>query len=319
MTGLCGTSWWSRSLDRVLRPCAAALLALAVALTAGCSSSVPDVSSPQGGVASITTPAGRSSAGASGPSGSAAASATSDAATGWYLALGDSLAAGRQPTTGDEPTRGYAGPVLAGLLRSQPGTALKNLGCSGETTGSLLRGGLCRYPESTQLAAATAFLAAHPGAVRLVTLDIGANNVLGCAGAAIDQMCATTSTAGVATDLSAILGRVRAAAPQARIVVLTYDNPLLAAYRQGPAGRAYATSSQPLLASLNNVVRAAADAVGAGVADVAGAFETANDPGTPEPGNVARVCAWTWMCSRQNIHANDEGYAAMGRAVLAAL
>jgi lysophospholipase L1-like esterase len=293
----------------VLRPCAAALLALSVALTASCSSSGPDVSGPQGVVASITTSAARTAAGPS----------TSDGPTGWYLALGDSLAAGRQPTTGDEPTRGYAGPVLAALQRSQPGTALKNLGCSGETTGSLLRGGLCPYPEGTQLAAATAFLAAHPGAVRLVTLDIGANNVLGCAGAAIDPTCATTSTAGVATDLAAILGRVRAAAPQARIVVLTYYNPLLAAYRQGPAGRAYATTSQPLLASLNDVVRAAAGGVGAGVADVAGAFETANTSGTPEPANVARVCAWTWMCSRQDIHANDEGYAAMARAVLAAL
>jgi lysophospholipase L1-like esterase len=289
----------------VLRPCAAALLALAVALTAGCSAR-PDASGPQGVLASITTPA------------TSARTTTAAPSTGWYLALGDSLAAGRQPTTGDQPTRGYAGPVLAGLQQTEPGTQLKNLGCSGETTGSLLRGGLCRYPEGTQLAAATAFLAAHPGAVPLVTLDIGANNVLACAGAAIDPTCAANATTSAATDLASILGRLRAAAPQARIVVLTYYNPLLAAYRQGAAGRQYATASQPLLASLNAVITAAAASVGASVADVAGAFETALTSGSPEPTNVARVCAWTWMCSRQDIHANDEGYAVMARAVLAA-
>ena len=31
---------------------------------------------------------------------------------GWYLALGDSLAAGYQPGQGDDPTGGYVGGVL---------------------------------------------------------------------------------------------------------------------------------------------------------------------------------------------------------------
>ena len=237
---------------------------------------------------------------------------------GWYLALGDSLAAGLQPTTGDQPTRGYAGPVLAGLRQAEPGTALTNLGCSGETTGSMLRGGLCRYAEGSQLAAATVFLKANAGRVRLVTLDIGANNVLRCATPAVDQACATSESAAVAADLAAILGPLRAAAPETPIVVLTYYNPLLAAYRQGASGQQLAAQSQPLLAALNRSIGAAAAAVQATVADVAGAFATTDTKGSPVPTNVARICEWTWMCSRGDIHANDAGYAAMAEAVLAA-
>ncbi|MEP6631651.1 MAG: SGNH/GDSL hydrolase family protein [Lapillicoccus sp.] len=306
----------------MLRPLAAALAlaTLVLPVLTGCAAP-PAPAGPEGVLATITTPptsastsASTSTSAGAGPS----ASTASAPADGWYLALGDSLAAGRQPTTGDQPTRGYAGPVLAGLQQNRPGTALKNLGCSGETTGSMLRGGLCRYPEGNQVAAATAFLTANPGRVPFVTLDIGANNVLRCATPAIDQACATSSTTAAANDLATILSRLRAAAPQATIVVLTYYNPLLAAYRQSPAGQQLAAQSQPLLADLNRAVAAAGTAVGAKVADVAGAFATTTTTGSPEPTNVARICAWTWMCTRNDIHANDDGYAAMARAVLAA-
>ncbi len=304
----------------MLRPFATALslATLVLPVLAGCAAP-PAPAAPDGVLATITTPP--TTAAATSTSSGAGASSAPAPADGFYLALGDSLAAGRQPTTGDQPTRGYAGPVLAGLQQTRPGTALKNLGCSGETTGSMLRGGLCRYPEGTQVAAATAFLTANPGKVPFVTLDIGANNVLRCATPAIDQACATSSTAAAAADLATILSRLRTAAPQATIVVLTYYNPLLAAYRQNPAGQQLAAQSQPLLADLNRAVAASAATVGAKVADVAGAFAnttTTASAGSSEPTNVARVCAWTWMCSRNDIHANDEGYAAMARAVLAA-
>lgn len=143
-------------------------------------------------------------------------------------------------------------------------------------------------------------------------------NVLRCATPAIDQACAATSSTAAATDLASILGQLRAAAPTAELVVLTYYNPLLAAYRQGAGGQQLAAQSQPLLATLNRSIEAAAGAAQAKVADIAGAFATTEAAGSPEPTNVARICAWTWMCSRGDIHANDAGYAAMARAVLAA-
>jgi len=299
----------------VLRSLAAALLAMSVLGAAGCSP-VPAPAGPEGVLATITTPPGATPRGSSTSQGPTAGA--SGSVDGWYLALGDSLAAGLQPTTGDQPARGYAGPVLAGLRQTQPGTGLTNLGCSGETTGSMLRGGLCRYPEGSQLAAATAFLEARAGTIRLVTLDIGANNVLRCATPAIDQACATSASAAAAADLASILRALRTAAPDASIVVLTYYNPLLAAYRQGASGQQLAATSQPLLAGLNRSIGSAAAAVRATVADVAGAFATTEATGSPEPINVARICAWTWMCSANDIHANDEGYAAMAKAVLAA-
>ena len=54
--------------------------------------------------------------------------------------------------------------------------------------------GLCPYagPAVSQLEAATVFLEAHRGAVTLLTLDIGANDVLPCADARtgrINQPC----------------------------------------------------------------------------------------------------------------------------------
>ncbi|TWP36468.1 hypothetical protein [Leekyejoonella antrihumi] len=37
------------------------------------------------------------------------------------------------------------------------------------------------------------------------------------------------------------------------------------------------------------------------------------------PQNVANICTWTWMCSRQNIHPNDAGYAVIAKAVVNAI
>ncbi len=304
-------AWQAGSVGRRL---AAVVAAAAVALgLAGCSGAVPEPAGPQGIVATITTPPASVTA-APRP----APSTSTLPATGWYVALGDSLAAGMQPTTGDQKDRGYAGPVLEGVRKAQAGTQLRNLGCSGETTTSMLKGGLCSYPEGSQMAATVAFLKANAATTRLVTLDMGANNVLRCARTTVDQACAASTTATVAKELASILAQVRAVAPSVPIVVLTYYNPLLAAYLQGPEGRATATQSQPLLAGLNAEITKAAKAATAKVADVAGAFATTDSSGSPQPTNVKRICDWTWMCSRNDIHANDAGYAAMAAAVLAA-
>ncbi len=61
----------------------------------------------------------------------------------YYLALGDSLAAGAQPTPAGQtvPTlQGYANDLLASQKSKLKGLKLKDLGCLGETTTSMLRG-----------------------------------------------------------------------------------------------------------------------------------------------------------------------------------
>ncbi len=239
-------------------------------------------------------------------------------AQSYYLALGDSLAAGFQPGLGDNKTGGYAGLVLRSIRAEQPKTRLVNLGCSGETTTTLIGGGICRYDEGSQLAQAVEFLHDHRRTTRLVTIDIGANNVTPCVRPALDAVCTAEAVSTVGRDLARILRAVRAAAPGVEIVVLNYYDPFLAAWFLGPAGQALAAQSVLLLGVLNATIAADAVAVGGRVADVATAFATTDSSGAPVPVNVSLVCAWTWMCSRQDIHPNDVGYAVLAAAVNAA-
>lgn len=241
-------------------------------------------------------------------------------ATGWYLAMGDSLAAGYQPTTGDDLDGGYVGGVLDAVRATSPKTRLVNVACSGETVVTMVRGGRCSYEEGTQLAQALAFLHAHGRFTRLVTIDIGANDVQRCVARqplGIDARCIENGMTDVATFLPQVLGALHAAAPEAEIVVLDYYNPFLAAWLLGPSGQDVANRSMALQAQLNGIISAAAAGSGARVADVATAFrstDTSTGPGGL-PVNVATICAWTWMCSRFDIHANDEGYAVMAQTV----
>jgi len=96
---------------------------------------------------------------------------TARAASGdWYLALGDSLAAGFQ----SQPSvvgGGYANRLAVHMQTVDPGIQLKDIAIPGETTTSFVGG---------QLGAAEAFLRANRGRVPLVTIDIGGNDVGGC-------------------------------------------------------------------------------------------------------------------------------------------
>jgi lysophospholipase L1-like esterase len=257
-----------------------------------------------------------------------AATVPTDRATGWYLALGDSLAAGYQPGQGDDLTGGYVGGVLDAVRDATPKTRLVNVACSGETVVTLVDGGRCAYDEGSQLAQALAFLHAHGRFTRLVTIDIGANDVQRCvsrAPLAIDHACVQGGLADVQSRLPQVLAQLHAAAPQARIIVANYYNPFLAASLTGSSGQALAAQSTVLQRTLNQIIAAAAASVGAQVADVATAFRSTDTSLVTVPGlgtvptNVATICSWTWMCLRSDIHANDTGYAVLATAVAARL
>jgi lysophospholipase L1-like esterase len=253
----------------------------------------------------------------------------------YYLALGDSLSRGVQPNaagTSVETAQGYPNLVYARLSRASPTLRLVQLGCPGETTQTMTRGGICRYPGASQLAAAVAFLRAHRGHVRLVTLDIGANDLEVCGSQlelALAASCAGQFQATIART-AAILGRLRAAAgPDVRIVGTNYYVPELAQWRSGMLGRAIALASERVAAALNRQLNQAYAQAGDGVADVFGAFSTTDfgDPvavtGTGSlPRNVARICQWTWECAPAprgpNQHANPAGYQVIADAVLKA-
>lgn len=257
----------------------------------------------------------------------AAAPATAPAASAsnWYLALGDSLGAGYQPGKGDDKTGGYVGHVRDAAAAKVPGIRLNNLSCSGEDTVSMLDGSRCSYPQGSQLKAAEAFLKSKGEQVRLVTIDLGANDIQTCAkGTDIDMACLSKGMSAVNTNLPTILQRLRDAAPKAKIVVLNYYNPFLATWLLGTDGQGVAKLSQSLQGALNGAISSSAAKINASVADVAGAFDSGNwtekqTPQGPLPTNVATICAQTWMCSKADIHANDTGYATMGRTAAAVL
>ena len=179
----------------------------------------------------------------------------------YYLALGDSLSQGVQPNAAGVSvmTRdGYADQVYAALHPSRPGLKLVKLGCPGETTASMINGGICRYRDGSQLAAAVAFLQAHRGRVLLVTLDIGANDPEHCGGEpGLSQLakCAVTDVPAAVGNLGTITTRLKAAAgPGVRIVGMTYYLPALAEWRSGLPGHVVAWTAEKLAATYNRLL-----------------------------------------------------------------
>lgn len=245
----------------------------------------------------------------------------------YYLALGDSLAQGVQPNAAGVSVKtgeGYPDQLYATLHRTRPGLELVKLGCPGETTSTMIDGGLCRYRGGSQLAAATSFLQAHRARVLLVTLDIGANDPEQCGGRpALGQLakCAVKDVPSAVTHLATIMDRLKAAAgPGVRIVGMTYYLPALAEWHSGLPGHMVAWTAEKLAATYNRLLTRVYVKAGARVANVFGVFETA-DFGTAAnstvPRNVDRLCQWTWACAAPprgpNQHANQAGYQVIAR------
>jgi lysophospholipase L1-like esterase len=271
---------------------------------------------------------------ATGPSPSSAG--RSGVATSYYLALGDSLAQGVQPSAAGAsvPTsHGYANQLYAALRLRHPGLRLVKLGCSGETTATMINGGICSYPQGSQLAAAVAFLRAHPGRVSLITIDIGANDPNSClALSSLGKIasCMRAVLPRAVRNLTEILTGLRAAGGRGVAVIgMSYYVPELAAWRSSPSGEAVAALTERLVASYNAMLAAVYRKFGARLANVFGAFHSGDFtdrvrlPGDGSlPRNVATVCLWTWACSRgprgPNEHPNATGYAVIALAFLLA-
>jgi lysophospholipase L1-like esterase len=275
----------------------------------------------------VATATAAASAVISGCSASAPARhASPRARASYYLALGDSLSQGVQPDSAGAsvPTQhGYADQLYAELRRGDPGLRLVKLGCSGETTDTMVHGGICSYPGGSQLAAAARFLRAHRGRVSLITIDIGANDPDSCVTrpsiGAVASCIGKTFPATLA-NLTQIMTRIRAAGgDQVRIIGMSYYVPALAEWRNGLVGEALARLSERLVVAYNKLLTSVYRAFGARVADVFGAFHSGDFSGHVTvpgigsvPPNVAAVCLWTWECASAprgpNQHADVAGY-----------
>jgi lysophospholipase L1-like esterase len=241
----------------------------------------------------------------------------------YYLALGDSLAVGVQPNgSGDVSTnQGYADDLYALYRWKVPGLGLAKLGCSGETAQTMAQGGgPCTYTEGSQLAAAVAFLQTHR--VRLITLDIGANDIDHCISlAGIDSTCLGEGVSSVSSNLPIILGTLRAAAPNTPIVAMNYYDPFLAAWEFGAAGKTLANESLAATTDFNKLLEAAYQSFSIPVADVAKAYRIDNFapiPAIGTPLNVFLELTWTWIGAPApfgpDIHPNAAGYAVIAGA-----
>src|SRR5713101_810321 len=162
----------------------------------------------------------------------------------YYLALGDSIAYGFQTSKAlaglppDAFNTGYADLFAARLRQLRPRIATVNYSCPGESTTSFLlpciwkTSGHALHNDYTgsQLDAALAFLAAHRGQVSPITLSLNGNDINDflrtCAPGdlACIQNGAPVAIAAYRARLTSILTRLRAAAPDAAIIVVgAYD------------------------------------------------------------------------------------------------
>jgi lysophospholipase L1-like esterase len=254
----------------------------------------------------------------------------------YYVSLGTSLAAGTQP--GSLFTNvGYADQLHRLLQVKDRRLQLVKLGCPGETTVSMITGkqitgepSLCTYRGGSQLKEAVAFLKAKGDAVALVTIDMGANDLLPCVGedGAIDVPCIGDAFGNVYDNLPFILTALReAAGPGVPIVAMNYYNPFVAAWLQGPDGRALALESAFLLGQFNDLLEGIYAFFAVPVGDVARAFRSDDFitivPRIGLPINVVLVCQLTWMCTPPpqgpDIHPNRSGYFVIALVLVAAL
>jgi lysophospholipase L1-like esterase len=249
----------------------------------------------------------------------------------YYLSLGDSLAQGVQPTdngTDVETQAGYANQLFTALRMTNPTLRLFKYGCPGETTKTMIKGGICSYPAGSQLAQAAEFLKTHHR-VQLVTIDIGANDLNPCVVLkTLQQIAACLSKVVPQTlkNLTTIMATLRAASPTpVEIVGMNYYVPELAEWLLGtPTARAIAKASVTLGKGFGNALAQVYAAFKAPTADVYDAFHTAQfsqrvlvPPFGVIPRDVAYVCALTWECTKfHNEHANRLGYGVIAKAFL---
>ena len=247
----------------------------------------------------------------------------------YYLALGDSLGRGTQPLPNGtlvDTNQGYVDGVYAFYRLRHPQLQLAKLGCSGESTTTMIVGGKCSYPLGNQLAQAVEFL--HTHRVLLVTITIGGDDVLGCImrDGSIINGCPEQGLAAIGHNLPYILSELRAAAgPNVPIVATNYFDPFLAAplLLPGAQGQALAQISLAYTVALNALIENLCSNAGDRVADVARAFritDFANVPGFNVPLNAFLEVTWTWIGAPPprgpDVHPNAAGYAVIATAFI---
>jgi lysophospholipase L1-like esterase len=236
----------------------------------------------------------------------------------YYLALGDSLAYGFQPTKAKPGARpsdfdtGYVDVFAARLRKLAPKIQTVNYGCPGESTLSFTRGcpsladGVKLHDSyrGSQLKAALSFLHAHPGQVSPITITLWGNDL---APLSARGKRARSDIAAFGRRFNAILEQLRSAAPTAEIIVTGAWNP----------EADHLVQVEPLYRSTDAVIRRAATASRARVANM---FAALDGHGNWQA-QKARICSLTFYCgkgTKGDPHPTDAGYRAVADAFMAA-
>jgi lysophospholipase L1-like esterase len=235
----------------------------------------------------------------------------------YYLSLGDSMAYGFQPTkasAGAPPSgfnTGYVDVFAARLRKLAPKIQVVNYGCPGESTVTFARGGCPGRADvvklhdafrGSQLNAAQSFLRAHPGKVSPITVTLWGGDLFPLSARG---KRAPSAIASFAARFNSILQRLRAAAPNAEIIVTGAWNPEADRLAQ----------AEPLYRSVGAAIARTAAASRARVANM---FAALNGPGNVKA-QKARLCSITFYCSAKgDPHPTDAGYRAMAGAFMAA-
>ena len=237
-----------------------------------------------------------------------------------YVSIGDSYATGFGPNGTTDS--------FAKIVAEESGLKLINLACNGATSADLATKPACG-PDAggrTQLDAAVEALRGQRAA--LVTVVIGGNDLTPCALAQDPLDCATRTVAGIQTNVAGTLTELREAAPDVKIVGLTYPDVFLGAWVNPsfPNGKNLAQLSVTMFQDFNTKIAAQYGRFGAKFADVTDATggygaltELTQDPKYGRiPASVAKVCALTHFCDRTDVHPTPAGHQAIAEAVTAA-
>jgi lysophospholipase L1-like esterase len=250
----------------------------------------------------------------------AAGTASAASKATYYLSLGDSLAGGA--------AKQYPDQLFNAVRDDYKQLRLVKMGCGGETALGMIVGDVgCApgiYEHGSQLNQAVAFLQAHPGEVAFITIDIGANDILGLYGCAdfetfvIDGACVDANLPTVEGNMATILHALHGAAPGVPVVGMTYYDVFLGTWYLGAPSVALA--DHPVVKELNEGFAATYEANATIVADVWAAFDSDDfevidtEDWGGVPTNVAHICDWTAFCLTLDIHPNMTGYGVIAEA-----